>query len=178
MKKNMDQKIKDASRIWDSADHGSPKSESDWGFFLSDDGPVAGQSMGMFTWLRSRPECLNLIRDVLPYSLVDAYGSETLEYAGEIQEAIDSIKENGTLFDCIDRFNSIIGSIVQIPWIGSFKDLAYGDHSFAVEVRENFHELEDEEYNLEHPEKEKNPKRPIDRENIEGFTEFLSEYGV
>ena len=63
MKKNMDQRIMDAEIVWDSLDHGSPKSESDWGFFSrGDDAPVAGQSIGQFTWLRSRPECLNFIR--------------------------------------------------------------------------------------------------------------------
>jgi hypothetical protein len=177
MKKNMDQKINDTERIGDSLEEGSPKLESDWGFFAGDDGPVAGQGHGMFSWLRSRPECLNFIRDELLYSYSDAFGSEILEYTDDIQEAIDSIKENGTLFDCIDKINSTLGSIINIPWIGSFKDLAYGDHSFAVKVREDFYELEDEEYNLEHPEKEKTPKRPIDRENIKAFIEFLNEYG-
>jgi hypothetical protein len=78
------------------------------------------------------------------------------------------------LDDIAAALNAVTDDLATLTWWGRFEALCAGDSDFASGLRESWREMADDEETDDSDAAD----RPISADEMEGFVEFLAEYGV
>lgn len=165
---DLEARVKDAEARWQATVLGNP-GECEWGFFSYGDAPAAiGGGIGMFAWFSDRQSMLDFIASSLPYCPPGPSHLDPDEVATRTSTIVAKLKL-GTVSDPegINELNTALVNCSQLTWMGTVTDLLTGDHPYALEVRQAFHDSVDDEPS----------SAPIDEGRTQEFFEFLQEWG-
>ncbi|GHF12530.1 hypothetical protein GCM10017044_03110 [Kordiimonas sediminis] len=159
-----------AETNWLEAVHLSEGIEA-WGMYSYGDAPGAlGGGFGSFVWFATQPELLKFISETLPYAPPGPSSSDENEVALSVNRIVSELDScQRTLLESIEQLNGALKAYSQITWIGTYGDLKASGNAFAVTVRSEFREFNDDSVN---------EGRPVSNDEQADFLEFLSTYGV
>lgn len=134
--------------------------KGDWGFYSYDDGPIyCGGGTGAFMWFENQRELYGYISQ----HEVWFAGESDPVVAQTVQNLVRELwSGNKTREQFIADYNLVMSGVSQIVWLGSFDELLFGEHKFAVKMRALV--LEDE------------PDRALTEDEAEALADQLMEY--
>jgi len=138
-------------------------------YFWRDAPPACGGGSGCFQWFESVEAALAYISDFSP-ALYITFDDEQ-EWIS-LNQTLSEIAKGFTADPqgTIDAFNIELKGLLQIDWIGSFKDLKASSSGFCSRIRQWFWDGKGEEL-------PSNGDRHVSDTDVEAFILFLENYG-
>ena len=152
----------------------TPRSTAEaWVFYVYSDAPpmICGSGMGAFHWFQDREAMFDFVGRVLSWWQPGPSSDDETEIANGVREIISTVSSGSNSAEALRvALNDHMRHLWQIPWWGTFADLATGPSEFAVEIRSRFlAELLSETAD---------GREPLPRTTWLRFAEWLAEYGM
>ena len=162
----------EALDAWSDANGYRPVPAS-WGFFTRGDrgGPWNFGGNG-FTWFSTQKKMVPFFWEIVPPAMVEVEPEAIQTIMDSIKNHVDEFNEAKlTLEQFREKLNDNLSGWVQIDWIGTLTDLMTGDHPYAKEVREGFHQRQADDDTVQN-------SSAIKPEEKKAFLEFAGQWGL